>query len=559
MYAAGKIPGSFFKREGRAGEKGTLTARMIDRPIRPLFPKGWRYETQLVAIPLSDRPRPPVRHPCDERRVRGADDLRHPAAHARRRGAHRQDRRQLRRQPRRGGPPREHRPRPDRGRHRGRHPHGRGGRQRDLRGRDPRRARHRPRRDQEALRRPARAGREGRQGEARHRGARRSTRTCSSARSARRHGAALDAATQVEDKLERQDATKAVEEAVLEQYSGDPDADTYARVPPAAPSSAFDKLEKAIIRQRIAIHKKRPDGRARDARSAPIYDRGRRRSAHARLRALHAWPDAGAQRRRPRHAEGGDAPRHARARDPEVLLAPLQLPALLGGRGGLHARPQAPRHRPRRARRAGAGAGGPDDRGLPVHDSRRVGHPRVQRLVVDGLGLRLVAVADGRRRADQARRSPASRWASSRRATTTPSSPTSPASRTTSATWTSRSPAPSEGITALQMDIKITGVTFDILRDALAQAHEARLDILGKMAEVIAGPREQLSPHAPRIVSVEIDPSQDRPAHRQGRRDDPRPAGASSSRRSTSTTTARCSSTPPTASWARRWPSASGR
>src|SRR6202045_2101944 len=53
MYAAGKIPGSFFKREGRPGEKGTLTARMIDRPIRPLFPKDWRYDTQLVAIPLS--------------------------------------------------------------------------------------------------------------------------------------------------------------------------------------------------------------------------------------------------------------------------------------------------------------------------------------------------------------------------------------------------------------------------------------------------------------------------------------------------------------------------
>src|SRR5881275_1607304 len=53
MYAAGKIPGSFFKREGRAGEKATLTARLIDRPIRPLFPKGWRYETQLVAMPMS--------------------------------------------------------------------------------------------------------------------------------------------------------------------------------------------------------------------------------------------------------------------------------------------------------------------------------------------------------------------------------------------------------------------------------------------------------------------------------------------------------------------------
>src|SRR5881227_2826752 len=53
MYAAGKIPGSFFKREGRAGEKATLLARLIDRPIRPLFPKGWRYETQLVAMPIS--------------------------------------------------------------------------------------------------------------------------------------------------------------------------------------------------------------------------------------------------------------------------------------------------------------------------------------------------------------------------------------------------------------------------------------------------------------------------------------------------------------------------
>src|SRR5881398_1810843 len=53
MYAAGKIPGSFFKREGRAGEKATLSARLIDRPIRPLFPKGWNYETQVVGIPLS--------------------------------------------------------------------------------------------------------------------------------------------------------------------------------------------------------------------------------------------------------------------------------------------------------------------------------------------------------------------------------------------------------------------------------------------------------------------------------------------------------------------------
>jgi polyribonucleotide nucleotidyltransferase len=52
-YAVGKIPGSYFRREARAGEKATLTARMIDRPVRPLFPKGWHYETQLVCQPMS--------------------------------------------------------------------------------------------------------------------------------------------------------------------------------------------------------------------------------------------------------------------------------------------------------------------------------------------------------------------------------------------------------------------------------------------------------------------------------------------------------------------------
>src|SRR5512144_1739332 len=64
----------------------------------------------------------------------------------------------------------------------------------------------------------------------------------------------------------------------------------------------------------------------------------------------------------------------------------------------------------------------------------------------------------------------------------------------------------SEGITALQMDIKISGVTFEILRDALAQAREGRLFILQKMAEAIDAPRERLSPHAPAIESIQIDP-----------------------------------------------------
>ena len=52
-YAAGKIPGGFFKREGRPSEKEILTARLIDRPIRPLFQKGFLNELQIVAIVLS--------------------------------------------------------------------------------------------------------------------------------------------------------------------------------------------------------------------------------------------------------------------------------------------------------------------------------------------------------------------------------------------------------------------------------------------------------------------------------------------------------------------------
>jgi len=62
------------------------------------------------------------------------------------------------------------------------------------------------------------------------------------------------------------------------------------------------------------------------------------------------------------------------------------------------------------------------------------------------------------------------------------------------------------GITALQMDIKITGVTFEIMRDALAQAKVAREFILGEMAKVIDAPRAELSKHAPRISTIQIDP-----------------------------------------------------
>ncbi len=52
-YASGRIPGGFFKREGKPSEKEVLTSRLIDRPVRPLFSSGWRYETQIIALLLS--------------------------------------------------------------------------------------------------------------------------------------------------------------------------------------------------------------------------------------------------------------------------------------------------------------------------------------------------------------------------------------------------------------------------------------------------------------------------------------------------------------------------
>ena len=55
-YSAGRFPGGFIKREGRPSEKEVLTSRLIDRPIRPLFPEGYLNETQIIAMVLSADP-----------------------------------------------------------------------------------------------------------------------------------------------------------------------------------------------------------------------------------------------------------------------------------------------------------------------------------------------------------------------------------------------------------------------------------------------------------------------------------------------------------------------
>ena len=191
-----------------------------------------------------------------------------------------------------------------------------------------------------------------------------------------------------------------------------------------------------------------------------ITRRGRRAAAHPRLGALHPRRDPGAGHGHPRHLRGRADHRHrAGAGAQEALHAALQLPALLGGRGQVPARPRPPRDRPRRAGRARAARDAARRGRVPLHGAHRVRHPRVERLVVDGLDLRRHARPDGRRRAPEEPGGRRRHGPRQGRRHATPSSPTSPARKTTTATWTSRSPAPATGITALQMDIKIGGIT----------------------------------------------------------------------------------------------------
>ncbi len=306
MYAAGKIPGSFFKREGRPGEKGTLTARMIDRPIRPLFPKDWRYDTQLVAIPLSiDHV-----HPYDILAMNGASaalmisDIPLPTPV----GAVRIGKID--------GNFVVNPPEPtlladaEDGSELDLIVAGteeailmvEAGRQRDPRGGDPRRARHRPRGDQEALRAAARARREGRQGEENVRGDRRRRRR-SSTRSAPRTAPRSTRRRRSRTSSSARTPRRPSRSAILEQHA--PPAPEGAAESETARRQGAARSRAARVRQAREVDHPRAHRRAQEAPRRPRrgrdprhHDRGRRDSAHARLGALHARADAGAQRRR---------------------------------------------------------------------------------------------------------------------------------------------------------------------------------------------------------------------------------------------------------------------
>jgi polyribonucleotide nucleotidyltransferase len=501
MYAAGKIPGSFFKREGRAGEKATLTARMIDRPIRPLFPKGWRYETQLVALPISvDHVNPyeilamngasaalmvsnipfptPVGavrigkvdgnfvvNPSEEDLVdnteldlivAGTDEaiLMVEAGASEIPEAEILDALDI--------------------------AHGEIKKlcalQRELA--------EKAGKEKTVVLIPEVSSELYEQIKA-------------------SHGGALDAATQVVDKLERQDACKAVEEQVLTQYSGDPEADTFAEYRSNA-QRAFDKLEKTLIRERIAVQKKRPDGRSAEEIRPISIEVGVSPRAHGSALFTRGQTQAlsavalGTTREEMRLDTLG-------LETSKRYFHHYNFPGFSVGEAG-------PMRGPKRR---DIGHGALAERALVPMIPSQEEFPYTIRVVSDILesnGSSSMASVCGSSLSLMDAGVPLPRPVAGIAMGLIKEGDdyivlTDIAGVEDHLGDMDFKVAGTEnGITALQMDIKITGVTFEIMRDALAQAKVAREFILGEMSKVIDAPRAELSKYAPGISSVQIDP-----------------------------------------------------
>jgi polyribonucleotide nucleotidyltransferase len=499
MYAAGKIPGSFFRREGRSGEKATLTARMIDRPIRPLFPKGWHYETQLVAIPMSvDQI-----NPYDILAMNGASAALaiSPVPVAAHVGAVRigkldgdfvvnpseEDHAEL---------------------------------ELDLivAGTDEAILMVEAGADgvteQEILdaldiahgeikklcaameELQQKAGKEKLEVEA----PKIDEGLLSDIRSS--HGQALVDAIATEGKLERYEAIDKVKDEVVAKYAPESDGEADEKQVAEA-KAAFGAIEKDTIRKAIAVDKKRPDGRAQDeirpiecevdisprVHGSALFTRGETQIlSNAAL---------GTTRMDMRIDTLG-------LETSKKFWHHYNFPPFSVGEAGFMRGPK----------RRDIGHGALAERALVATIPNEEDFPYVIRVVSETLesnGSSSMGSVCASSMALQAAGVPV----------------TAPVAGVAMGLIKEgddyivltdiagvedhlgdmdfKVAGTADGITALQMDIKITGVTFEILTDALEQANKGRQFILGKMAEAIDGPREQLSQHAPRIESIKID------------------------------------------------------
>ncbi len=501
MYAAGKIPGGFFKREGRPSEKGILTARMIDRPIRPLFPKGWSYETQIVATPMC------IDHvtPYDVLAMNGASaalavsDIPFPTQVGAVRIGKLEGRFVV-------NPAEPDIPESEL----------------DLivAGTD------------EAILMVEAAANEATEAEIldaldiAHQEIRK---LCAAQRElAERfgkqkieieppqvdqelyeqirgsHGADLDRATQVEDKLERQDATKAVEEAVLAQYAPLEAEEPGTPERRSAVQGAFDKLEKDIIRRRIAVDKRRPDGRAAAEIRAVSCEVGIAPRTHGSALFTRGQTQAfstatlGTSREEQRLDTLG-------LETSKRYIHHYNFPPFSVGEAGFMRGPK----------RRDIGHGALAERALLPMIPSAEEFPYTIRVVSD------ILESNG----SSSMASVCGSTLSLMDAGVKISKPVAGIAmglimegddyvvlsdiagvEDHLGDMDFKIAGTESGITALQMDIKVSGVTFDILRTALEQAREGRLFILDKMREVLSETRAELSPYAPRITSIQIDP-----------------------------------------------------
>ena len=500
-YAVGKIPGSYFRREARAGEKATLTARMIDRPLRPLFPKGWHHETQLVSTPLSvDHV-----HPYDILAMNGASAALaiSPVPVAAHVGAVRVGKLD-------GdfvvNPPEEQHENLEM----------------DLIvsgskdailmvecGADNVT-------EAEVLDALDIAHAEikklvGAMEELQQKAGKEKVTVDAPtideallAQISGSHQTAIDEATSVPEKLARQEAVEAIKDAVLAQYApdtGDEEADAARH---SEISAAFNAIEKSTIRKRIAVDKKRPDGRAQDeirpietevdisprVHGSALFTRGETQ--------ILSNVALGTTRMDMRLDNLG-------LQETKTFFHHYNFPPYSVGEAGFMRGPK----------RRDIGHGALAERALVPTMPSVEDFPYVTRVVSETLesnGSSSMGSVCASSMALQAAGVPVS----------------SPVAGVAMGLIKEdehvivltdiagvedhlgdmdfKVAGTEEGINALQMDIKITGVTFDILREALEQARQGRLFILGKMAEAIEGPRDQLSPTAPRIESIKIDP-----------------------------------------------------
>jgi polyribonucleotide nucleotidyltransferase len=318
------------------------------------------------------------------------------------------------------------------------------------------------------------------------------------------HGAALDGATQIPEKLARQDAADAVEEQVVERYagaSGDGDPDP-ARV--AAVRAAFSALEKEVIRRRIAIDKKRPDGRAQDeirpiecevdllprVHGSALFTRGETQ--------ILSNVALGTTRMDMRVDD-------LSLRETKRFFHHYNFPPFSVGEAGFMRGPK----------RRDIGHGALAERALVPVIPPEEDFPYVIRVVSDTLesnGSSSMGSVCASSMALMAAGVPASSQVAGVAMGLIKEGDEHVVLTDIAGVedhlgdMDFKVAGTADGITALQMDIKISGVTFEILGQTLEQARNGRLFILERMNATIDSPREQLAPHAPRIESIQIDP-----------------------------------------------------